>query len=314
MAVSGQLSRLLLKLFAKGEISGTTVHDLAAAAWLDGWGRGDALAQRLVKAGRQGRRRNEMANDVIKAAEAAGLVCSRALPYEVTLSTGGTASIFLPHEFYTAMVEDLGLPQLCLSPESLVADEGLPGLLKAWSTNDDVEFAGDLSTVGVLGMHCDGVQYTSSMRAGGARSVVVGSMNVISAGEIIRQRRQPLFVLRKGRFCKCGCQGFHTIQELMAVVAWSVTLYGKDEPDPSPNQYLWFCTCSLRRGYQCSLTRGYVAWNEPDLLQKADVYCCRSTTIYFGVVMVRLCQPIGEVLGARCHPGVPSRWLGLVRR
>jgi hypothetical protein len=32
------------------------------------------------------------------------------------------------------------------------------------------------------------------------------------------------------------------------------------------------------------------------------------------VVMVRLCQPIGEVLGARCLPGVPSRWVGLVRR
>ena len=224
---TGQLSRLLLKMFAQGELSGTQVYDLAAAAYMDGWGCSDACAQRLVKAGQQGKKRNIMANDIIKAAEAAGLVCSKALPYEVELSAGGTASIFLPHEFYPAMVDEIGLPGLCLSQESLGSDTGLPKLLKAWATNDDVEFTGDLSTVGILGLHCDGVQYTSTVRAGGTRSVVVGSMNVISAGDVIRHLGQPLFVLRKGRFCGCGCQGYHTIQELMAVVAWSVTLWQK---------------------------------------------------------------------------------------
>jgi hypothetical protein len=186
-----QLSRLLLKLFAQGDISGTTVHDLAVAAWLDGWGRDCPLANDLVKAGQSGRRRNRIANDVIKSAEA-------------------------------SMVAECGLPAMCLDPDTLNAANGLPKLLREWSNHDDVQFHGDLAQVGVLGFHADGVQYTTSMRAGGARTVLAGSMNVISARDEIRHRRQPLFVLRKARLCSCGCQGFHTIQQIMEVIAWSM--------------------------------------------------------------------------------------------
>ena len=99
-----------------------------------------------------------MASDIIKAAEAAGLVFSKAVPYDVEISTGRKASIFLPHEFYPAMVDEMGLPGLCLSQESLGSDTGLPKLLKAWATNDDVEFTGDLSTVefsGCTAMGCN---------------------------------------------------------------------------------------------------------------------------------------------------------------
>jgi hypothetical protein len=104
------LSRWLLKLFAQGELAGTTVHDLAVAAWLDGWGRNDPLAINLVKAGQSGRKRQNIANDIIKAAEAANLVCS----------SGGHV-FFLPHEFYTSMVAERGLPDLCLDPSTLNA-------------------------------------------------------------------------------------------------------------------------------------------------------------------------------------------------
>ncbi len=78
-----QLSRLLPKFFAQGDISGTTIHDLAAAAWLDGWGRNCPRESNLVKAGQSGRKRKILANDVIKAAELAGLVCPKASPHAV---------------------------------------------------------------------------------------------------------------------------------------------------------------------------------------------------------------------------------------
>jgi hypothetical protein len=182
------LSRLLLKLFASGELSGTQVQELAAAAWQDGWGRDNLLSGMLVRAGSSGRVRNKMANDVIAAAESAGLMCSKALPYRVRLSTGGYVLLFLPHEFYPAMLNEFGHGQMCFGTEALEADQGLPKLLKDWARHRDVQFGGDLTTVGVLGMHCDGVQYTSSMRAGGARSVVAGSMNVVSAVDNIRNR------------------------------------------------------------------------------------------------------------------------------
>jgi hypothetical protein len=217
-----KLSLLLLKLFAKGELAGTTVHDLAAAAWEDGWGRGDTLARKLVMAGNGGTKRSRIMDDVVKAAISEGLVSSPARPYRVPLGTGGELIVFLPHEFYPGIVGD-DLEHWCLSPADVQAGVGLAGLLKTWSEHADVDFNGDLSKVGVLGLHADGVQYSASVRAGGARSIVVGSMNIISAASAERKhRRQPLFVLRKSRFCNCGCQGFDTVQEIMAVVAWSV--------------------------------------------------------------------------------------------
>ena len=73
-------------------------------------------------------------------------------------------------------------------------------------------------------MHCDAVQYNSSTRAGQTRSIIAGSMNVISGrSRRDRARRMPLFVLRKSRLCQCGCQGYHTIQEINEVLAWSFT-------------------------------------------------------------------------------------------
>ena len=132
--------------------------------------------------------------------------------------------MFLPHEFYPAWMNKHGtVSDWCFAAELLEAGEGVPGLLRDWAEHQDVHFEGDLSKVGVLGFHCDGVQYTSSMRAGGAKSTVVGSMNVISpAASNLRHQRHPLFALREARLCECGCQGFHTLQEIMDVLAWSM--------------------------------------------------------------------------------------------
>ena len=74
----------------------------------------------------------------------------------------------------------------------------------------------------MVGIHADGVQYTTSMRAGGARSIIVCSINCLSgASDKLTHQRHPLFVLQKAKLCKCGCQGYHTLQALFRVVAWS---------------------------------------------------------------------------------------------
>jgi hypothetical protein len=221
------LCNTLMLLFAKGDLSATTVRDLATAAWNDGWGRNNPMARKLVQAGFFGRRRGEILTDVIAAAFSEGYVCSKCHPYEVPISTGGTVPVFLPHEFYPAMVAESGHVGLCFSAADLATDHGLPQMLKDWAVHSDVAYDGDLSMVAVLGMHADGVQYNKAIRAGQGRSIYVASMNVVSATSAeCRALRQPLWVLRKDRMCDCGCSGYCTIQELMAVVAWSLATKG----------------------------------------------------------------------------------------
>jgi len=217
------LSRKLIALFAKGELSATTVHDIAVSAWEDGWGRNDPLARKLVRAGSDGTNRSHMANDIIAAAEAEGLVCSRAKSYEVEISTGGTVAMFLPHEFYTDLISSSNLEDWVFSDEELAMGIGLSGQLIEWARDPDVNLQAPLKSVGVMGLHCDGVQYNASVRAGAAKSLLVAAVNMVSAPSVRnRHKRQPLFLLRKDRLCRCGCQGFHTMQELMDVVAWSM--------------------------------------------------------------------------------------------
>lgn len=211
------LAKLLVQLFAKGELAGTTLLSIATAAYLDGWGQSCPLARKLVKAGSGGRNRGKIADGVIKAAESEGLVSSACKPYVLKLSTGFDCEMFLPHEWYPEMVAD-DIRKWCLQAGN-ASQASLYRLLEQWASHEDVQCTDDLSHVGVLGFHCDAAQYTSSNRAGGARSLVVGSMNIISSSSVhLRSRRQPVFVLQKGRLCKCGCQGYHTLQDIFGLV------------------------------------------------------------------------------------------------
>jgi hypothetical protein len=219
------LCKQLMLLFAKGELSATTVREVATAAWNDGWGRNNSMARKLVQAGHFGRRRGEVLSDVIAAAFSEGYVCSKCHPYDVEISTGGTVPVFLPHEFYPAMVAESGHIGWCFSAGDMAQDHGIPKLLKDWARHPDVAYNGDLSMVAVLGMHADGVQYNRAIRAGQGRNIYVASMNVVSATTAEgRALRQPLWVLRKDRMCDCGCSGYCTIQELMTVIAWSLAI------------------------------------------------------------------------------------------
>lgn len=213
------LSNVLMTLYATGELTGTQVQRLAAAAWEDGWGRGHALATRLCTLGAGGTHASNITRDLMRTARQHDMLSSGAQPYEVDLPFGaGKLGIFLPHEVIFHLRQDaLGMSA------SQVADTPLGRLLSEWSRHPDIDYDGPLSNVCVLGLHADGVQYTSTVRAGGARSIIVGSFNAISAQSLAdRQRRHTLFVLRKARLCQCGCQGYHTLQAIFKVVGWSL--------------------------------------------------------------------------------------------
>ena len=160
------LARLVVKLFARGDIAGTTAHELVDAAWSDGWGRSCSLARKIVKAGSGGRQRSHIANDIIKAAESEGIVVSAVEPYIFKLSHGPTCEINLPHEFYPALVGD-SLSTWCVQQDSAPELSKVRELVEEWKAHPDVECADEVSKIGVLGFHCDAAQYTSSMRAGG---------------------------------------------------------------------------------------------------------------------------------------------------
>ena len=214
----------LLRLFAKGDLAATQVQLLAKAAWDDGWGQNCQLARKLAHVGTSGKHSSNIFRDIITAAELVGLISSETKPYYVNLpGNAGTAEVFLPHEVYEKMVQRRGIDRFCLSPTELASATGLGALLTRWAGAADVQYEGDLGQVGVFGVHCDGVTYSTSVRAGSQKSVLAASFNVISATDAKdRDLRQPLFVIQKSRLCKCGCGGFHSLQVLYDVLAWSM--------------------------------------------------------------------------------------------
>ena len=226
MATISNLTKHMLWLFGKGDISAGRLQRLASAAASDGVYNHDELLQKISKAGQSGQHSGNIHRDIIRACRAAGLMNSAAQPYIVTLPNDqGTANVFLPHEVYSDLAAEVGLQNLHLKPEELLEEHGLGDLLRAWGSHPDVGIAADqLQQIGIVGMHCDGVPYTTSNRAGSSKSVFAASLNVVSSpDDRIRARRQPLFLLRKARLCSCGCQGFHTFQALFEVLSWSMS-------------------------------------------------------------------------------------------
>lgn len=213
-----QLAIRLLGAFADGNISAADVQSFASAAYDDGWGRGDRLAQRLVAAGGGGTQTGNTMRDVLKAAEMAGITGDLASPYRC--STQGkdgaqiSVDVFLPHEAIHHLVGQTRLAPWCLAADQVAAPDGVGKMLTDWTGHPDIHpFHIDPTTTIALGLHADGIQYTSTMRAGGARSMVVMSFNIISAKDHSdRSQRFLLAVIGKDRLCACGCSGFHTFQ------------------------------------------------------------------------------------------------------
>ncbi len=122
-SMTTQLAVEMLRLFSQGELSGIQVQVLASAAWEDGWGRGCPLAQRLKSAGSSGVHSSNCLRDVVRAAKASGLCCTRAMPYHVSIPNAATIPMYLPHEVPAGMVGNTDhISRLFLSSKDLAAD------------------------------------------------------------------------------------------------------------------------------------------------------------------------------------------------
>ena len=219
----------LLRLFALGTLHATDVQNLAAAAYADGWCAENELAMKLKRAGAEGRRPQHCHKHIIDAAKSAGLLAGLTRPYVVSVpGPGGSSSdinVYLPHEqlLHALMSQGVSLDDFCLSPEELDNPSGMGALLRAWGRHQDVNLHPLPDKVPILGLHCDGVQYTLGKRAGGQRSITVGSLNVVSGrSKAIRGNRYLLFTIGKGKLCDCGCSGFHSYNAIFEVLAWSM--------------------------------------------------------------------------------------------
>ena len=101
------------------------------------------------------------------------------------IASGAIATLCFRAQVGIAKPEPFTQDGLGLSAAALDA-EPLGGLLRTWADHPEVQFRGDLSGVRVLGIHADGVQYTTTIRAGGAhvrgvrRAGGVGSCKVSS--------------------------------------------------------------------------------------------------------------------------------------
>lgn len=190
------------------------------------WGHEDDLAKRIVRCGKSGAHKGHVLESLLRAANHAGLMSSLARPYLAEIPGAGNknivARVFLPHEGLFELVDSKPLSEWTLPPQVLANTGGLGGLVKQWAQHPDVTSHPDPQSVIAIGLHADGVQYTSTLRAGGVKSVYVMSWNVISARTVgDRAQRRLLAVLTKSRMCDCGCAGFHTLQGVWEIVAWS---------------------------------------------------------------------------------------------
>ena len=224
--MASNLARHLLLLWAKGHLSAAQIQLIAAEGRKDGWAPQCPLASRLATLGSSGTITGHLARDIVAAARIAGLLSTTAQPYEFKLpGGGGNFSAFLPHEIVHEMVLQNGLANLCLSHDELDSPVGVGSMVKKWAAHMDVQYHGDSTEVVGVGIHGDGVAYTTSIRPGGAKGILVVSMNIVTTqDDRIKNRRQPLFVMKKSRACTCGCNGYHTTQAIFAIIAWSLQI------------------------------------------------------------------------------------------
>ena len=219
------LCREIFRLFALGQLAATDAKLLAAAAVKDGWGKNNRTAARLACLKAKDWRKTA-SRDVLLLAK--GFVDMPGVaPYMVPLSPTFKLEVYFPHEVYPALVGEQ-LDKWCLKPSELTGSTatGLGKLMTEWSEHPDVQLdSAVLPFTGACGFHCDGVQYTQSQQAGKVKTVLVASLNVISASEQkLRSRRVPLFVVSKARLkcgCGTGCNGYCVMQKIFQVIAWS---------------------------------------------------------------------------------------------
>ena len=203
------LSFYLLKLFAEGTLTATLVQVLASAALQDGWGQDDETASKLAAIGTSGRHPSNCLRDLLRISKRTGMMGSTPEPYHVEVpgpqNTMRTVAVVLPHEQLQLLVAKDGVDKLALNDADWSSDVGLGLLLRQWGERVGVP---DVRKTVAIGIHADGVSYSTSNRAGYNRSVAVSSWNAVSGGSAAdRGRRNLFFALGKHNLCDCGCEG-----------------------------------------------------------------------------------------------------------
>ena len=123
--------------------------------------------------------------------------------------------VCLPHEHFQMMVKThQGVEAMRLPAAAFVAPDGLGPLLQNWCSKPDIAL--DIRDVAMLGLHADGVSYTSTLRFGASKGVLVASR------PSHRGQRYLFFALTKSHCCDCGCESFHTWNPLLNIFAWSM--------------------------------------------------------------------------------------------
>ena len=186
------LSFGLLKLFAEGTLPATTVQYRASAAKKDGWGEDDEIAQKLAGLGTSGQHPQNCLRDLLRLSKTMRAMDCCPEPYEIEVPGPGgklhKMNVILPHEQAHLTVLKDGLDKYTVSDASWNADIGVGKLLRQWGAEERVEARRAI----VLGLHADGVSYSSTQRVGQSKSAAVGAFNIISAEEANYRGKRPL--------------------------------------------------------------------------------------------------------------------------
>ena len=159
-------------------------------------------------------------------AASSGILKGLPHPYEFKArgpdGTGVGHSMFLVHEILHNERKGQSSNALVLYGDD-VRNTKVGRLIQEWCAHPDANC--DCPTdVTPIGVHGDAMQYTSTMRAGDAKSVIAFSFNIIVPKPKVRARRYMLSIIRKESMCNCGCEGYHTIQDVNEVLSWSMQL------------------------------------------------------------------------------------------
>jgi hypothetical protein len=196
----------LLKLFAEGTLHARVVQRLAKAALTDGWGAHDELATQLAGLGTSGKHVQNVLRDLLRLSSHLTNTTPDAYLVEVPgpASTTRIVSVVLPHEQLQKVVEAHGAEQYRTSDRQWAAVVGIGPVLRQWGIDVGI----DARDVLAIGVHADGVSYSSSVRVGAVRGVHVGSWNIISAEAAThRGQRHLSYAIAKRSMCDCGCEG-----------------------------------------------------------------------------------------------------------
>ena len=242
--------------YGAGEIPASCAGALAKAAWDDGWGwahadllvalrdaesKEEALAlvamawdagrwgmsaeaKDLASVGTSGAHSGNAQRDLMRRFDRTGLV--KAMPelyYFDARGKGGIATkhaMFLPHETIHMAVASVGIHSLVALPNN----GPLTQLVRDWCAHPDVGLVGRENEVAPIGMAGDGMQYTSTLQAGHVKSVMLMNMNFIGGTVDWQACMYLITVLSKDSLCDCGCEGWHTINDVMKVLSWSFAL------------------------------------------------------------------------------------------